>query len=220
MKLNLDKLMSFGFEKRGGVFVFSKFIGDNQLEMTVSVQENGELNTKVVDDAFGYEYTLHLVDSAVGSFVGQVRKEYSELLTKIYTTCYDKEYHKYPQTQEIVDAVYEKYGVLPEHPFEDDNETAVFRRKDNQKWFFIKMNVPPQKIGLDGTDLLEVINLKIDPEELNMIVDNENYFRAYHMNKKMWATLVLDGRLSTQEVLKRIDDSYNLVATKKKGRLK
>ena len=44
----------------------------------------------------------------------------------------------------------------------------------------------------------------------NRIVDNNKYFRAYHMNKKMWTTIVLDGRLPTEEILKRIDDSYKL----------
>ena len=80
------------------------------------------------------------------------------------------------------------------------------------------MNIKPQCLGLHGDDEIEAINVKIDPKELNQIVDNNKYFRAYHMNKKMWTTIVLDGRLPTQEILKRIENSYDLVASKKKGK--
>ena len=72
------------------------------------------------------------------------------------------------------------------------------------------MTVKPQKLSLTGNEEIEIINIKIDPNELNRIVDNNKYFRAYHMNKKMWTTIVLDGRLPTEEILKRIDDSYKL----------
>ncbi len=213
--VNKDKLTRFGFEKVGDVYEFATNIVDGQLKMAVTVCQNGELETRVTDNAFGEEYTLHLIESAFGSFVGQVREEYKLLLKKIEEYCYGTDYIKHSQTKEILEGVYEKYGDKPEFPFEED--TFVLRRKDNKKWYMIKMSIKPQRLGLDGEDLIEVINVKIDPEELNRIVDENKYFRAYHMNKKMWTTIVLDGRLPTSEILKRIDDSYNLIATKKKG---
>ena len=214
--LNEDKLIAFGFEKLGDVYEFSQSLVENQLKMTVTVYQSGGLNTKVTDVAFGEEYTLHLVESAFGSFVGQVREEYGAVLKSIEEKCYDSTYCQYSQTKEMVAGVYVKYGDMPEFPFEDDRVTAVWRRRDNQKWYCIKMSIKPQKLGLTGEKEIEVINIKIDPEELNRIVDNNKYFRAYHMNKKMWATLVLDGRLSIEEIMGRIGDSYNLVATKSK----
>ncbi|MBE6674699.1 MAG: hypothetical protein E7596_06295 [Ruminococcaceae bacterium] len=214
--LNTDKLISFGFKKVGDVYEFATNIVDGQLNVALTVFSNGTLETKVTDNAFGEEYTLHLVESAFGSFVGQVREEYKLLLKEIEESCYETEYIKHSQTREILEGVYEKYKDAPEFPFEE--ETLVLRRKDNQKWYMIKMSIKPQRLGLEGEDLIEVINVKIDPEELNRVVDDNKYFRAYHMNKKMWATIVLDGRLPTSEILKRIDDSYNLTATKKKGK--
>ena len=218
MSISVEKLLAFGFKKQGDVYVFSTYLLQEQLKLTVISDGKDITKTSIVDTAFGEEYTLHLVEGAEGSFVGQVREEYKKILSEIKEKCSEITYHKYPQTKEIVRGVNEKYGVLPEYPFEDDNETAVFRRKDNKKWFFIKMSIKPQKLNFPGENLIDVINVKIDPEELNLIADNERYFRAYHMNKKMWATIVLDGRLPTEEILKRIDDSYNLVQTKRKGR--
>lgn len=210
-KLNIDSLFAFGFKKAGDVYEFSKNIVDNQLLLTVKIYENGSLETKVIDTSFDEEYTLHLVEDAFGTFVGRVREEHNAFLTEICEKCYDSTYFKYSQTKEIFEGVYEKYGDKPEFPFDEDNVTAVFRREDNKKWYCIKMTVKPKALGLQGNEDIEIINVKIHPEELNKIVDNNKYFRAYHMNKKMWTTVVLDGRLPTEEILKRIDDSYNLV---------
>ena len=216
--VKVDKLLSFGFKKSGDVYEFSTNIVDNQLKLSVTVLPSAEIETRVFDNAFGEEYTLHLVESADGSFVGQVREEYKAVIKSIEKNCYETEYLKYSQSKEILEGVYEKYGDKPDFPFEDDDVTAVWRRQDNQKWYMIKMIIKPQKLKLDGDEPVEVINIKIDPEELNRIVDDNKYFRAYHMNKKMWTTIVLDGRLPTCEILKRIENSYNLTGTKKKGK--
>lgn len=40
------------------------------------------------------------------------------------------------------------YGIEPDYPFAGDFETAVFRRKDNLKWFAISMSVASEKIGI------------------------------------------------------------------------
>lgn len=217
-KLNIEALLNFGFKKVGDVFVFEAYIANGELKMIVTVSQNGEMITRVEDAAFGDEYTLHLVEGAQGSFVGEVRDEYQGLITLIEEKCFERGYKTHSQVKEILDGVLEKYSALPEYPFEDDNETAVLRRNDSQKWFGIIMSISPKKLGLEGNGNIEVINIKVDPEELNRILDNEKYFRAYHMNKKLWMTLVLDGRLPTAEIMKRIEDSFNLVGAKKKGK--
>ena len=62
-----------------------------------------------------------------------------------------------------------------------------------------------------GESLLQ-INLKCDP-------DLAMHFRAmykaitpgYHMNKRHWNTIILDGSISDNEIFSMIDDSYDLV---------
>gem|GEM_PF-22613 len=65
-------------------------------------------------------------------------------------------------------------------------------------------------IGLDEDPLR--INLKCDPE---LALHLRNAFHAvkpgYHMNKKHWNTVVLDGSIPDAEVRKMIDESYDLV---------
>ncbi len=57
------------------------------------------------------------------------------------------------------------------------------------------------------------VNLKCDPDEALLL--RQLYPGAvipgYHMNKRHWNTVILDGRVPDQEVEAMIDDSYALV---------
>ena len=56
-------------------------------------------------------------------------------------------------------------------------------------------------------------NVKCDPEKA--IELREEYpdiiLPGYHMNKKHWNTVIVDGRLSSKQIKKMIEDSYELV---------
>jgi predicted DNA-binding protein (MmcQ/YjbR family) len=59
------------------------------------------------------------------------------------------------------------------------------------------------------------INLKYDPERaLELRDQHESILPGYHMNKRHWNTLVLDGSLPSRLIAELIDHSYELV---KKG---
>jgi len=66
-------------------------------------------------------------------------------------------------------------------------------------------------IALD--DVPNRINLKVQPEQAQALRDAypENVLPGYHMNKRHWNTVVLDGALPPQLVLGWLDDSYALV---------
>ena len=63
---------------------------------------------------------------------------------------------------------------------------------------------------MDRDDIIEVLNIKMEPLEVERLVDNKKYFPSYHMNKKHWVTIPFGGYLSTPEILEKIDDSYRL----------
>jgi predicted DNA-binding protein (MmcQ/YjbR family) len=90
-------------------------------------------------------------------------------------------------------------------PFGED--TIVF--KTNNKMFLL--------LPLDEVDLLK-INVKCDPELAATLREEypETVLPGYHMNKKHWNTIVIDGRLSWSRIKEMIKDSYELV--KGKGR--
>lgn len=61
------------------------------------------------------------------------------------------------------------------------------------------------------------LNLKCDPAIA--IELRERYpnciLPGYHMNKKHWNTILINGMLAKQQILQMIDDSYTLVRGKK-----
>lgn len=85
----------------------------------------------------------------------------------------------------------------------------VFRRKDNDKWFAIIMDVPADKLGLDGSQSIDIVNLKADPGLVDELTRHgEGFLPAYHMNKSHWLSVRLDGNVDDTELSRLIRDSY------------
>jgi len=72
-------------------------------------------------------------------------------------------------------------------------------------------------VGTDADPLW--LNLKCEPEKAEAL---REIFPAvapgYHMNKRHWNTLTLDGSMDDTDVFAMIDDSYALVARKRSKR--
>lgn len=98
-----------------------------------------------------------------------------------------------------------KKDVTESFPFGDD--TLVFKRSGR---IFVLAN-------LDG-DLS--INLKCDPAiALELRERYSSVVPGYHMNKKHWNTVYIDGSVPDKEIFSWIDHSYELVINKAKKQL-
>jgi len=98
-----------------------------------------------------------------------------------------------------------KKDVAESFPFGDD--TLVFKRSGR---IFVLAN-------LDG-DLS--INLKCDPAiALELRERYSSVVPGYHMNKKHWNTVYIDGSVPDKEIFSWIDHSYELVINKAKKQL-
>lgn len=90
-----------------------------------------------------------------------------------------------------------KKGVTEEMPFGD--QTLVFK-------------VLGKMFALTGIDHFTSINLKCRPEKA---IELREEFPAvkpgYHMNKKHWNTVMMDGSLPDEMILEWTDESYELV---------
>lgn len=70
-------------------------------------------------------------------------------------------------------------------------------------------------VGLDAEDLR--FNVKCDPDKALELRDEYScVLPGYHMNKKHWNTIVVDGSVSNALLKEWIDHSYTLVAPKQK----
>ncbi|MBQ8404522.1 MAG: MmcQ/YjbR family DNA-binding protein [Clostridia bacterium] len=209
-KANVRKMLAFGFAECGEGYFYSKAIDGCDMKISVMVLRDGTVCHKVTDNAANEEYRLHLSPNAAGAFVGKVREEYESLLEEIRKKCFDPDVFKSEQSKEIINYARERYGDELEFLWEKFPDNAVLRRKDNAKWYAALLTVKAAKIGLGGDGTVEILDLRIKPEEMEHTVDGKRFFPGYHMNKKHWYTLVLDGSVPSGEVYARIDESYIL----------
>jgi predicted DNA-binding protein (MmcQ/YjbR family) len=90
-----------------------------------------------------------------------------------------------------------KQGVTEELPFDED--TLVFK-------------VMGKIFAITDIAAFTSINLKTDPEKGAELREKyESVTPGYHMNKKHWNTVLMDGTVPARELKTWIDDSYDLV---------
>ena len=59
------------------------------------------------------------------------------------------------------------------------------------------------------------MNIKCDPDEAEMLRDIfPAIIPGYHMNKRNWNSIILDGSIPQGEIERMIDNSYILVVSK------
>mgnify|MGYP002715601320 CR=1 FL=1 len=105
----------------------------------------------------------------------------------------------------------EKYGTIPEYLWLKTPDSAVLRHQGSKKWYGIIMNIKKKALGIDDDGYIDILNIKCEPLIRECLLSENKAYPAYHMNKKFWISLPLDGSLSLDEVCGAIDESYNLV---------
>lgn len=204
------KLEAFGFVAQNKRYVYKTDILDGAFELSVMVDMQGLTTTRLTDKDTDEEYRLHLIEAASGKFVGQVREACREVLRQIAEGCFEFEIFKSRQAKALLAYVKEKHGDEAEYLWEKFPDNAVWRRQDNQKWYGAILTVKAEKLGLGGAEKLEVLDIRADSDEIDRLVDDQRYFRGYHMNKKTWLTIPLNNSVSLTEICERLDQSYVL----------
>lgn len=118
--------------------------------------------------------------------------------------------------QELFDWGQQQYGTEPEYPWHDRN--AVLRRKDNDKWYGVVLEVSGEKLGFTGDDIVDVLNVKSDPMLIGSLRGQDRYFPAYHMNKEKWISVLLGKAELDDSIKDLLALSYALTAPKKRGK--
>ena len=92
-----------------------------------------------------------------------------------------------------------RIGATEDFPF--DENTIVFK-------------VMGKMFALTDVNDFSSINLKVDPEMgIELRERYSSVQEGYHMNKKHWITVLMDGELPDRLVLQWVDNSYNLVVS-------
>ena len=204
-KVEIEKLMEYGFIKENDTYTFSTNLMNNDLKMYVIITIKQEITTKLIDIFSNEEYILHKIRKANGNYISKVKEQYQQVLEDIKNNCFVKEIFKNEKTKEVIRYVYETFGDELEFLWGEDSCSAVFRRKDVNKWYGLIMSIPKTKLGYDNNEIIEAMNLKGDA---NKIIDHNYYFPAYHMNKKSWYTINLHSEVPLVDIKELINKSY------------
>ena len=142
--------------------------------------------------------------------MGSVRSACGQVLTDIAEQCFDPDVFRSQQTMDVIRYVEERFGETLEFLWKKFPDNAVWRRGDTGKWYGAILTVSQRKLGLDAGEAAEIIDLRLPPEEMADTIDHRRYFPGWHMNKKHWYTMLLDGSVPTEEICRRIDESRRL----------
>lgn len=204
-----EKLAAYGFRKIQDTYQYDTNILNGEFFLEITVGKNSVPDTKLTELAAGEEYVLYKTNAA-GTFVGEVRAAVAEVLQDIADHCYEPAIFKAEQSVQVIDYVREKYGDEPEYLWEKYPDNAVWRRKATKKWYGALLTISRRKLGIPSDEIVEIIDLRGKPEALEALIDHARYYPGWHMNKKHWYTIILDGSVSSDEIFRRIDDSYLL----------
>ena len=218
--VNLAKLIKFGFKEVDNKFIYEKLFKNGEFRAEVTILKSGEVFGKVVEVESGDEYLPLRIGDIQGTFVGEVRKEYAEILTDIRDNCYSQNYFIYPQTNRISNAIISEYSDKPEFMWDKFPDYGVFKNADNNKWYGLVGDIKYSKLGIDNNGSVEIINLKIDKDKIKNLIKRDGFYPAWHMNKTSWITITLDETLSDDVIMDLVNESYSYTVKPKKVRKK
>ena len=115
---------------------------------------------------------------------------------------------------DVFSFVQDTYGVQPESPWAKYPEDMVLRHLNNKKWFGLLMTVNACVLGLDRDEQVDILNVKCEPEEIDFLSQQKGFMHGYHMNKRHWLTILLDGSVEFDMICSFITHSFELTAPK------
>lgn len=208
-----EKLRAYGFRETDGAYLYEQPLLSGAFTLRVRVCADGA-DACLIDAATDEPYTLFLVEDAQGSFIGEVRAAYCDALSAVAEACFAKTVFQSGYSQSVIEYARNTYGDELEFLWEKFPKNAILRRKDNRKWYAALLTISKSKLGAFPDEEIEVLDLRAAPEAIPDMVDGKRVFAGYHMNKKHWITLPLDGTLPAEEICAMLDTSYALAKGK------
>lgn len=92
-------------------------------------------------------------------------------------------------------------------------------RNSAGKWYGAVMDVPKSKLGFDGEETVDVLDVKCDPILIGSLLMQKGFLPAYHMNRENWIGILL-GEADETQITELLDMSYQLTMPKLKCAVK
>lgn len=208
-QIDTSKLLKLGFTKEKDYYKYETKIMDNQFLLSILIDKNNIIKSKVIELSDNEEFLPYNIENTTGEFVGYMREEYNSIIENVKKTCCSKSIYRSDYSNLVIKYIKGKYNDDLEYLWKNSNN-AIWRNKNNSKWYAALLIIDKNKLGLNESGQVELINLQLESELIEKLVDNKKYFKAYHMNKKYWISIKLDGSVNLEEIYKYIDNSYDI----------
>lgn len=206
--VDFEKLISYGFKQVDNGYLFSKEIMNHTFRVDVYITRDGQVQGKVYDLSFDLEYTNYRIDTQVGEFVAKVKEEFFQVLKDIQFHCTTPVYFLSSQANRITDLIKERYHDIPTFLWDKFPSYGVFRNINNEKWYAVIMNINKEKVSIEEEGEAFILNVKLDEKKVSELLTRKGFYKAYHMNKDKWISIVLDDTISDDELMTYIEESH------------
>lgn len=209
-KLCKEQLRPFGFVRGKSGFLYRTKLLNGLFRMEFEIHADGSVNA-AVHGADGERQSPHPARQMADRWQERaLRREYEEELWHVAECCFEPDFFKEDPARGLLEHIRTAYGDELEFLWRKSPGSAVVRRKDTEKWYAVFLAVPRLKLGGSSRERVEVLNLRVCPGGVDALVDHRSRFPAYHMNKKNWVSLCLDGTVPFEELTARLETSRRL----------
>lgn len=176
LKINFEKLLGLGFIKKDNYYEYETKIIDNQFSLIIKIDKDNSICSDVIDLSTNEKFILYDVTNATGEYIGKIREEYNNIIETVKSTCCCKNIFKSEYAKLIIEYIKQKYNDDLEYLWKKFPNNAIWRNKENNKWYGILLIVEKTKIGIKEEGSIEIIDLLLEPEKIEKMVDNKKYF--------------------------------------------
>lgn len=198
-----EKLRRYGFICKDSVWVLECDLPFKDLFAKIRITTS-EFDVRVIDRNFNDDFLPFNIKDGNSSVKAVVQNLIDEILLQCFSNT----------KRDVIAYCEHTFQTKHENPWQEFPEFCTFKTVRSKKWYALIMNLPGSKLGLKDCKIVDVINLKLPPEQIQILVDGKHYFPAYHMNKKYWMTVLLDKNVDMEQLKTLIHVSYDLVEKK------
>ena len=123
---------------------------------------------------------------------------------------------QFSQRQRVTEYIRNRYAAEAEYLWTKYPNYAVFRQPVSRKWFALVMDIPRNRLELEGNGDVYIMDVKCGPLMVGSLLAQDGFLPAYHMSKSSWISVLLDETVPDEQIYPLLELSYDSVAPKRK----
>ena len=123
---------------------------------------------------------------------------------------------QFSQRQRVTEHIRDRYAAEAEYLWAKYPNYAAFRHSASKKWLALVVDIPRNRLGLEGEGSVDIMDLKCGSLMVGSLLAQDGFLPAYHMSKSSWISVLLDETVPDEQIFPLLELSYDSVAPKTK----